>query len=74
MGVLPVGLPHGEYAVRMTSNWKCALTLQCSRLNQMSMSMSTLWWEDPLDPVHVLDWCCDAMAQSGKMNGCVATW
>ncbi|KAH9953491.1 hypothetical protein BGW80DRAFT_1410450 [Lactifluus volemus] len=38
-----------------------------------STSMSTLWWEDPLDPVHVLDWCCDAMTQSGKMNGCVAS-
>ncbi len=44
--------PRGEYAVRTTSNWKRAFTLRRSRSKHLSTSSS--WWEDPLDPVHVL--------------------
>jgi hypothetical protein len=51
--------PRGEYAVRTTSNWKRALTLRRSRSNRISTS--TRSWEDPSDPVHVLDRCRDAM-------------
>jgi hypothetical protein len=52
-------VPRGEYAVRTTSNWKRALTLRRSRSKRTSTS--TPWWEDPSDPVHVLDRCRDAM-------------
>ena len=53
--------PRGEYAVRTTSNWKRAFSLRRSRSNRTSTSTS--WWDDPSDPVHVLDKCRDAMAR-----------
>ncbi|KAH9973363.1 guanine nucleotide binding protein, alpha subunit [Lactifluus volemus] len=59
-------VPRGEYAVRTTSNWKRALTLRRSRSNRTSTSTSTPWWEDPSDPVHVLDRCRDAMTRLWK--------
>jgi guanine nucleotide-binding protein subunit alpha len=52
-------VPRGEYAVRTTSNWKRALTLRRSRSKRVSTSTSS--WEDPSDPVHVLDRSRDAM-------------
>jgi guanine nucleotide-binding protein subunit alpha len=57
-------VPRGEYAVRTTSNWKRALTLRRNRSNRTSTS--TPWWEDPSDPVHVLDTCRDAMIRLWK--------
>jgi hypothetical protein len=57
-------VPRGEYAVRTTSNWKRALTLRRSRSNRTSTS--TPWWEDPSDPVHILDRCRDAMTRLWK--------
>jgi hypothetical protein len=57
-------VPRGEYAVHTTSNWKRALTLRRSRSKRTSTS--TPWWEDPSDPVHVLDRCRDAMIQLWK--------
>ncbi|KAI0246623.1 guanine nucleotide binding protein, alpha subunit [Lactifluus subvellereus] len=57
-------VPRGEYAVRTTTNWKRALTLRRSRSNRTSTS--TPWWEDPSDPVHVLDTCRDAMIRLWK--------
>lgn len=53
--------PRGEYAVRTTSNWKRALSLRRSRSKRTSTS--TPWWEDPSDPVHVLNRCCNAMCR-----------
>ncbi|KAH9033514.1 guanine nucleotide binding protein, alpha subunit [Lactarius pseudohatsudake] len=52
--------PRGEYAVRTTSNWKRAFTLKRS---SKRIPTSTPWWDDPSDPVHVLDRCRDAMVR-----------
>lgn len=51
--------PRGEYAVRTTSNWKRALSLRRSQSKRMSTSRPS--WEDPSDPVHVLNGSRDAM-------------
>jgi guanine nucleotide-binding protein subunit alpha len=53
--------PRGECTVRTTSNWKRAFTLRRSRLKVSSTSYS--WWEDPSDPVHILDRSRDAMVR-----------
>lgn len=45
--------PRGEYAVRTTSNWKRALSMRRSQSKRTSTSRRS--WEDPSDPVHVLD-------------------
>lgn len=55
--------PRGEYAVRTTSNWKRAFSLRRSRSKRMTASSSSTWWDDPSDPVHVLDTCRDAMVR-----------
>lgn len=54
--------PRGEYAVRTTSNWKRAFTLRRSRSKRVSTTPIS-WWDDPSDPVHVLDRCRDAMVR-----------
>jgi guanine nucleotide-binding protein subunit alpha len=46
--------PRGEYAVRTTSNWKRVLSMRRSQSKRTS-STSRRSWEDPSDPVHVLD-------------------
>jgi hypothetical protein len=46
--------PRGEYAVRTTSNWKRALAIRRSQSKRTSTT-SRPSWEDPSDPVHVLD-------------------
>jgi len=56
--------PRGECTVRTTSNWKRAFTLRRSRLKVSSTSYS--WWEDPSDPVHILDRSRDAMVRLWK--------
>jgi hypothetical protein len=56
--------PRGEYTVRTTSNWKRAFTLRRSRSKISSTSHS--WWEDPSDPVHILDRSCDTMVRLWK--------
>lgn len=53
--------PRGECVVRTTSNWKRAFTLRRSRSKFSSTSYS--WWEDPSDPVHILDRSRDAMVR-----------
>jgi len=53
--------PRGEYAIRTTSNWKRAFSLRRSRSKRITAS--TTWWDDPSDPVHVLDRCRDAMVR-----------
>lgn len=45
--------PRGECAVRTTSNWKRALSMRRSQSKRTSTSRPS--WEDPSDPVHVLD-------------------
>jgi len=56
--------PRGECAVRTTSNWKRAFTLRRSRSKISSTSYS--WWEDPSDPVHILDRSRNAMVRLWK--------
>jgi len=56
--------PRGEYAVRTTSNWKRVLSLRRSRSSRTSTSTS--WWDDPSDPVHILDRSREAMIQLWK--------
>jgi hypothetical protein len=51
--------PRGEYAVRTTSNWKRALSVRRSQSKRVSTSSPP--WEDPSDPVHVLDKSRDAI-------------
>ena len=53
--------PRGEYAVRTTSNWKRAFSIR--RTSRSKRITSTSWWDDPADPVHVLDRCRDAMVR-----------
>jgi len=53
--------PRGEYSVRTTSNWKRAFSIRRSRSKRVTTSTS--WWDDPSDPVHVLDGCRDAMVR-----------
>jgi hypothetical protein len=52
---------HKEVAVHTTTNWKRALTLGGSAKSPKSENSGEIagWWEDPDDPVHVLN----AMAQ-----------
>ncbi|KAI0319948.1 guanine nucleotide binding protein, alpha subunit [Amylostereum chailletii] len=54
-----------ELAVRPTSNWKKALSLNRAKLKSTSPHSNTGevvgWWEDPNDPVHVLGQCAGAM-------------
>lgn len=57
-------VPRGECTVRTTSNWKRAFTLRRSRSKISSTSYS--WWEDPSDPVHILDRSRDAMVRLWK--------
>jgi hypothetical protein len=56
--------PRGEYTVRTTSNWKRAFSLRRSRSKISSTSNS--WWEDPSDPVHILNRSRDAMIRLWK--------
>jgi hypothetical protein len=56
--------PRGECTVRTTSNWKRAFTLRRSRSKFSSTSHS--WWEDPSDPVHILNRSRDAMVRLWK--------
>jgi len=56
--------PRGEYAVRTTNNWKRVLSLRRSRSSRSSTS--TPWWDDPSDPVHILDRSREAMIQLWK--------
>jgi len=56
--------PRGECTVRTTSNWKRAFTLRRNRSKFSSTSNS--WWEDPSDPVHVLDRSRDTMVRLWK--------
>jgi len=57
-------VPRGECTVRTTSNWKRAFTLRRSRSKISSTSYS--WWEDPSDPVHILDRSRNAMVRLWK--------
>ncbi|KAI0275481.1 G-alpha-domain-containing protein [Gloeopeniophorella convolvens] len=54
-------LPRGECAVRTTNNWKRALTL--GRNRSKTSAGPSAWWEDPKDPVHVLERCRDGMTR-----------
>ncbi|KAI0043782.1 G-alpha-domain-containing protein [Auriscalpium vulgare] len=58
---------RAEVSVRTTSNWKKALSLRRDKLKSTSPHTGTNelvgWWEDPEDPVHVLDRCKAAMTQ-----------
>lgn len=56
-------VPRGEYSVRTTSNWKRALALRRRQAQRASVSP---WWEDPKDPVHVLDKSRDVMIRLWK--------
>ncbi|KAI0299954.1 G-alpha-domain-containing protein [Russula brevipes] len=56
-------VPRGEYSVRTTSNWKRALALRRRQAQRASVSP---WWEDPKDPVHVLDKSRDGMIRLWK--------
>jgi len=62
--------PRGECTVRTTSNWERAFTLrysgQGSRSKISSTSTSYPWWEDPSDPVHILERSRDAMDRLWK--------
>ena len=58
--------PRGECTVRTTSNWKRAFTLRRNRSKHRSSSTPISWWEDPSDPVHVLDRSRDAMIRLWK--------
>lgn len=57
--------PRGECTVRTTSNWKRAFTLRRSRSTKISSSPYS-WWEDPSDPVHILDRSRDTMVRLWK--------
>lgn len=58
--------PRGECTVRTTSNWKRAFALRRNRSKRTLSSSSISWWEDPSDPVHILDRSRDAMARLWK--------
>ncbi|OBZ68480.1 Guanine nucleotide-binding protein alpha-4 subunit [Grifola frondosa] len=54
----------GEIAVSTTSNWKKALSLRRIQSPKSAHSGELHgWWEDPSDPVHVLNRCAPAMSE-----------
>jgi guanine nucleotide-binding protein subunit alpha len=55
--------PIPELCVRTTSNWKKALSLGGKTKCPISPHSGELegWWEDPNDPVHVINQCGPAM-------------
>ena len=52
-----------EHSVKTTSNWKKALSLGGRMKSPKSPHSGELegWWEDPDDPVHILNKCAPAM-------------
>ena len=52
-----------EISVKTTSNWKKALSLDGRMKSPKSPHSGELegWWEDPEDPVHILNRCAPAM-------------
>ena len=52
-----------EVSVKTTSNWKKALSLGGRMKSPKSPHSGELegWWEDPADPVHILNKCAPAM-------------
>jgi hypothetical protein len=57
-----------EISVKTTSNWKKALSLGVRMKSPRSPHSSELegWWEDPDDPVHILNKCAPAMLDLWK--------
>ena len=57
-----------EISVKTTSNWKKALSLGGRMKNPKSPHSGELegWWEDPDDPVHILNKCAPAMLDLWK--------
>ena len=60
---LPSPQPTPELSVKTTSNWKKALSSGGRMKNPKSPHSGELegWWEDPDDPVHILNECAPAM-------------
>jgi guanine nucleotide-binding protein alpha-1 subunit len=54
---------NNEVAVHTTTNWKKAFALGMKSRNPKSAHTGEIagWWEDPDDPVHVLNACAPAM-------------
>ncbi|KAI5991351.1 guanine nucleotide binding protein, alpha subunit [Pisolithus marmoratus] len=59
---------HVEVSVHTTSNWKKAFSLANKSKSTKSAHTNEIegWWDDPSDPVHVINACSQAMSSLWK--------